>query len=449
MSSKDTTGSKSEMITYAELMKHNRYDDAWISIKGQVFDITSFIELHPGGDVFLGYLGSDVTGAFSSAHFVHPNIEDKLISSDMYLSANKIVKKGQLSLADSSLGVTSRVFYKDMEDDDPFWAEIKSQVRQFLRQHDLQTKYSSSEALWLLFFNYVLCYVPLWYLGVYRGSWIMAAVLAVHLSCGSANIAHAATHNGFSRNHYLNVVAKHFFNLGGASWMDWQRMHVTHHECPHTPFDDQTNDTTPLVRFYDYQAPQWWYQGQWLYFWVVLVFYAPLKLVEGSYRVLKWCLPTREYGNITAHFCILAWVVGQFYLCHPPWQATQLCAVYLAAMAYSVFLITGAVPSEVKVHAISADFAPRSLPWAKAQVITASDWTCHWLLSWLGLEHHIGWFNYHIEHHLFPSMRPDLYPRIQPTVKRVCEQFGVPYVCTSYAHVLRTQQADFIEKGSQ
>jgi fatty acid desaturase len=38
------------------------------------------------------------------------------------------------------------------------------------------------------------------------------------------------------------------------------------------------------------------------------------------------------------------------------------------------------------------------------------------------------WLNYHIEHHLWPNLPMTAYRRVQPRVRRICEDFGVPYV---------------------
>jgi fatty acid desaturase len=38
-----------------------------------------------------------------------------------------------------------------------------------------------------------------------------------------------------------------------------------------------------------------------------------------------------------------------------------------------------------------------------------------------------GFLNYQIEHHLFPDLPPRAYQRLQPKVKALCEQYGVPY----------------------
>lgn len=34
-----------------EVAKHNKRDDAWIVIEDKVYDVTTFVPEHPGGDI--------------------------------------------------------------------------------------------------------------------------------------------------------------------------------------------------------------------------------------------------------------------------------------------------------------------------------------------------------------------------------------------------------------
>ncbi|XP_050525750.1 cytochrome b5 isoform X1 [Daktulosphaira vitifoliae] len=53
--------------TPKSISKHKTVDDAWISIHGNVYDITNFITVHPGGeDVLVESAGSDATACFDS-----------------------------------------------------------------------------------------------------------------------------------------------------------------------------------------------------------------------------------------------------------------------------------------------------------------------------------------------------------------------------------------------
>ncbi|MCH9627267.1 MAG: hypothetical protein S4CHLAM2_09020 [Chlamydiales bacterium] len=52
-------------ITRKELANHNAHDDCWVAIHGNVYNITAFLDAHPGGsEVLLDEAGTDVTRLF-------------------------------------------------------------------------------------------------------------------------------------------------------------------------------------------------------------------------------------------------------------------------------------------------------------------------------------------------------------------------------------------------
>eukprot|EP00283_Hemiselmis_rufescens_P005680 CAMPEP_0173420162 /NCGR_PEP_ID=MMETSP1357-20121228/1762_1 /TAXON_ID=77926 /ORGANISM="Hemiselmis rufescens, Strain PCC563" /LENGTH=127 /DNA_ID=CAMNT_0014382925 /DNA_START=3 /DNA_END=386 /DNA_ORIENTATION=+ len=54
-----------QLISHGEMNIHNKQKDCWIAIEGKVYDITSFLPEHPGGDeVVLECAGTDATLAF-------------------------------------------------------------------------------------------------------------------------------------------------------------------------------------------------------------------------------------------------------------------------------------------------------------------------------------------------------------------------------------------------
>ncbi|XP_066110256.1 cytochrome b5 reductase 4 isoform X2 [Saccopteryx bilineata] len=70
-SGKDLTGLKGRLIevTEEELIKHNKKDDCWICIRGYVYNVSPYMEYHPGGeDELMKAAGSDGTDLFDQVH---------------------------------------------------------------------------------------------------------------------------------------------------------------------------------------------------------------------------------------------------------------------------------------------------------------------------------------------------------------------------------------------
>ena len=60
-----------------EVSKHNTRKDAWTVIKGNVYDITDWIDKHPGGNIIMKGVGKDATQLFKSIG--HPEYVNKIL----------------------------------------------------------------------------------------------------------------------------------------------------------------------------------------------------------------------------------------------------------------------------------------------------------------------------------------------------------------------------------
>lgn len=57
------------VVTLTELANHNKQTDAWIAIRGVVFNVTRYMDFHPGGvDELMRGVGKDATKLFENVH---------------------------------------------------------------------------------------------------------------------------------------------------------------------------------------------------------------------------------------------------------------------------------------------------------------------------------------------------------------------------------------------
>lgn len=67
----DLAGTEGKVIpvTLEELEKHNKVDDCWVCIRGKVYNVTHYLDFHPGGvDEMMRGAGTDATELFNEIH---------------------------------------------------------------------------------------------------------------------------------------------------------------------------------------------------------------------------------------------------------------------------------------------------------------------------------------------------------------------------------------------
>lgn len=75
------TNATSTTFTMAEVATHNNRSSCYTAISGSVYDLTTWIDKHPGGpDKILSLCGNDGTAAFTGQHGGQRRPEQELAS---------------------------------------------------------------------------------------------------------------------------------------------------------------------------------------------------------------------------------------------------------------------------------------------------------------------------------------------------------------------------------
>ncbi|KAK1442447.1 hypothetical protein BgAZ_404770 [Babesia gibsoni] len=87
----------SHYLDAAEVALHNSPDDCWCIYNGKVYDITRYLDMHPGGrDHLLEYAGKDVTEEF---YGVHPWVNAEILLKSLFVGEIKPQVHGEIIAA--------------------------------------------------------------------------------------------------------------------------------------------------------------------------------------------------------------------------------------------------------------------------------------------------------------------------------------------------------------
>jgi len=252
------------------------------------------------------------------------------------------------------------------------------------------------------------------------------------------NVVHDANHSGYSDHPRLNQLIGLSAEILGMSGFRWRTKHNRwHHTYTNIAGYDDDVETYGLMRLAP-GAP--WKPLHRLQAWY---FPAVYGLIGFDFIMRDFMMvlfgksdANHVYPPLHAADQIIFWAGKLFYLTimfaipllvFPWWQVLigYLIVMLTVGIVLSLFFQLAHINRDA-AFAVPVGSPPHvDNEWAVQQVEATVDFAPNnWLLNW-----YIGGLNYQIEHHLLPHVCHLNYPRIAPTVRATCEEFGIRYTC--------------------
>lgn len=426
----------SGVYTWQEVAEHRSEESAWIAIDGLVYDITEFIDRHPGGrEIILLAVGRDATDLFNSYH-------------PFTSVPRKILTKYRIG----SLATFEHPVYKP---DSGFYREAAAVVKDYFTRTGLDSKnpYTGLCRMLPVYVVFAIAYAAIYYVeGISFG---MRAALSILLGiCQGLPLVgwmHDASHTSIGRSErwWWTVGRVSLDYVSGSSMISWRNQHVLGHHV-YTNVMGADPDLPTLMngdprRLVHEQVFAPMYRWQHIYLpplYGVLAIKSRLqdltevfsRLTNGPIRVNP--IATQDYLRMVSSKCIWAFyrivvpitlfratTLGQFVVL---FLITEATTGYWLAFNFQV--------SHISDH-VDYLFSDQSRKESgKCPAVVEDEWAISQVKTTIDYAHdsHVatyasGALNYQTVHHLFPSVSQYHYPAITPLVMEVAKKYGVEF----------------------
>lgn len=262
-------------------------------------------------------------------------------------------------------------------------------------------------------------------------------LLGLLLVLNFLNLIHEAVHGTLFRNKRLNNWYVHFFDLMGANSYIWKIRHTRfHHNYPNVMGWDTDFEQSPIARVFPHGPFSAMHKYQHIYLPLIYPLYLLNWLLVRDFKdffnkkQIVWKavqIPPIEYvklfvfkGIFIAYTIVLPKMLLQI-----SWgQAIGafLVMVFTASIISLLVLLSPHASTESEFP-VPDDNGKMPTPWFVHQLSCTNDVTEDNFFT----RFFMGCFNYHIAHHLFPSVNHVYYPEITQVIQQFAEKHGLPY----------------------
>jgi len=419
---------KGVKITLEELSKHRVQDDAWMSYKGRVYDVSGW-NGHPGGSVIFTHAGDDFTDIFAAFHsptaikhmeqFYIGDLDESVIPEGLY--ANKFKPDKQKKFEEGYRELRAQILALGLFKSDP-WYYVMKVLSNFLILSISIACVTMSSSMMTHF--------------------IGALVLGLFWQqCGW--LAHDFLHHQVFRNRtYGNLMGVFIGNVcQGFSVQWWKCKHNIHHAVPNlhesspqAADGDPDIDTMPFLAWSKTMAkhakPGSFFIRWQAYIYFPLLLGARLAWAYQSWTFQfggtgEWAMKNAEEDNkktqhpilekigLIVHYLALLYIMSFMPLLNALmyfFVAETSCGLFLA-------LVFGLGHNGMAVY--PADERP---DFWKLQVSTTRNIAPNWFVDFF-----CGGLQYQVDHHLFPMLPRHNLPKVHAMVEAFCKEHDVTY----------------------
>jgi linoleoyl-CoA desaturase len=324
-------------------------------------------------------------------------------------------------------------------EDKSFETDLRQRVNAYFDQGGGRSKQGTSQ-MYLKTGIILIAFVASYFLLVFAAAdvWqglLFALLLGFSVAGIGFNIAHDGGHGAYSKSPLVNKLAAVAMDLVGVSSYVWFWKHsVIHHRFVNITGYDTDVDIGILGRLSPYIRRLPFHRWQHFYLWPLYGFLAAkMEFVDDFKRIMtgrigKHHFPRPKGGDL-AIFVAGKVVFAIWAFCIPLMFHSLGTVLFFYAVSVSVLGVTLSVVFQLPHCVRQADFP---IPPEEGRVETP--WAVHQARATLDFNRRsrfvrwpLGGLNFHLEHHLFPTICHVHYPAIARVVEATCREYGVKY----------------------
>lgn len=369
----------------------NESEKLFLTIEGFRYDITDFVRKHPGGNVIKYYVADqlDATDVFYAFHSRSPTAKKWLAA----------LPKEKVDSPDDSK--------------DPLIADFRK-LRQELWDEGYFKPYWGMQLLRAL--ELVFLYFVAWYVCT-SGYWFIGGLIRALYLGRNGLFMHDSGHRALAGNMKLDRIFHWLiFTLGTtASCTFWNNQHNKHHAATQELEHDIDLNTLPLIAFNEQIAKR----GNKLLLRIQYITFLPAQLL----LFFLWKFThTRHMFRTSNYYELSAAIVNHLFelYIYRSIGLLGICTVTALGWSFGGLYLASIFSLNHSHRPVAPKFMPRD--WVRRAALYTTNLPPSYLLNWF-----VGYLNFQIEHHLFPTMPHPCLPYIQPRVKALLQKHNVPY----------------------